>query len=500
MPGTGNLPTKTKGTKSASLLGTGGPGSAPGSANNPGSTSMPSLLGSAGGKLTLSKSAATIAKAMGHAETVNALNSATPNSNGLTLMGGNSKSQTAEMSFQTQKELLQKFEAEVMGEQEENKGTKSEIRARNYEQMVGVLKHKLKALEAATKKRMYLCEKDLDSFSTECTKATKITDDFDDLNFQKPKDTLGKSTVGGVGGNFHRDNLVSSDTVFVDATHLVVRTKQTTETGKKLEQQLEDSFGSLNLRELKGKKSKGGMNRPERPKKSARQKNEAKKQARNRLEKLLHANMENYVTRSVNDADMKFHAPLDFEDPPNWPVSVKFSVDDVKEQQNIVDNNNEGDMNLRVLLLYAIERITLQSGEALFRRLAKERIMQSYLLCLFWLVKLKFFQPDSTDHDEGYLLQMMSKDYVKIVEFMAVTAHAEYEKDYVFKYLPFIFCNAIYYAFHSLFPGSRHIYTRAFRKTILIQVVQVMHGVQLSQLSVKVSWAKLFPDDIQVRS
>jgi hypothetical protein len=505
-----------------------------------------------GGGLKLSKTAATIAKAMGLSIAYNNTNTSN-NNTGPSLLDGTSRTANSGASFASlnhsstpheltlaqQKELLQKFEAEVMGEQEENKGTKSEIRARNYEQMVGVLKHKLKALETAAQKRMYLCEKDLDNFSTECSKATKITDDFEDLNlnfsrlpapaatiasyFNTGGATAGAATLGGTGpgampdmtntttmtntraaattgaGGNHRDNnLVTSDTVFVDATHLVVRTKQATETGKKLEAQLEECFGSVNMRELKGKKSKGGMlNRQEKPKKSVRQKNEAKKQARNRLEKLLHANMENYVTRSVNDQDMKFHAPSQYDDMPVWPVSVKFTLDDPKEQAALGEmyNNSEGDMNLRVLLLYAIERITLQSGEAVFRRLAKEKIMQEYLLCLFWLVKLKFFQPDSTEHDEGYLLQMMSKDYVKIVEFMALMAHAEYEKDYIFKYLPFIFCNAIYYAFHSLFPGSRHIYTRAFRKTILIQVVQIMHGVQLSQLSVKVSWAKLFPDD-----
>lgn len=516
MPGSG--PAAVPGKMKPAKMGT--PNSASTGAINPaqtggpnntaamgGSASVPTLLGPTG-KLTLSKSAAGIAKSMGlnNADPglASTTNSTTNNIN-TTTINTSANNNNQEISLAQQKELLQRFEAEVMGEQEENKGTKSEIRARNYEQMVGVLKNKLMTLESATKKRMYLCEKDLDKTSTECSKPTKISDDFDELNATtRPQREGGNNKVGG--GN-HRDNLVSSDTVFVDAVHLVVRTKQTTETGKKLEAQLEECFGSVNLRELKGKKSKGGLNRPEKPKKSVRQKNEAKKQARNRLEKLLHANMENYVTRSVNDQDMKFKAPIDPEDgqvhydaKAYFPVSVKYHVDETKDQERLEKeglSNPEGDMNLRVLLLYAIERISLQSGEALFRRMAKSVIMQEYLLALFWLVKLKFFQPDSTEDDEGYLLQLMAKNYVKIVEFMAVVAHAEYEKDYVFKYLPFIFCNAIYYAFHSLFPGSRHIYTRAFRKTILIQVVQIMHGVQLSQLSVKVSWAKFFPDDIQ---
>lgn len=43
--------------------------------------------------------------------------------------------------------------------------------------------------------------------------------------------------------------------------------------------------------------------------------------------------------------------------------------------------------------------------------------------------------------------------------------------------------------------GSRHIYTKGFKKTIYMQVIQIMHGIQLCPSSVKVAWAKVFPED-----
>lgn len=60
-------------------------------------------------------------------------------------------------------------------------------------------------------------------------------------------------------------------------------------------------------------------------------------------------------------------------------------------------------------------------------------------------------------------------------------------------------CCCLLYCVHFLFSlsstGSRHIYTRGFKKTIYMQIIQIMHGIQMCPSSVKVSWAKLFPED-----
>ena len=250
-------------------------------------------------------------------------------------------------------ESMRKFEAEVMGEQ--GQGSKSDIKARNLEQMVAVLHQRLGALETAAKTRMYLCTEDMNANSTNNSKqAPKISDEFDEVNIQKvPRDIKFTSS--------HRDNLVSSENIFVDATHLVVKTKAVTDTGKKLEIHLEESFGATSLRELKGKKA--NKSRSDKTKKSVQQKTEAKKQIRTKLEKDLHTNMENYVTRSVNDAELKFHAPIDLDDEPVWPITIKWPSANLKSKQ---PENSDGEMDPGLLLRYSVEKINIPSGICCF--------------------------------------------------------------------------------------------------------------------------------------
>jgi len=63
--------------------------------------------------------------------------------------------------------------------------------------------------------------------------------------------------------------------------------------------------------------------------------------------------------------------------------------------------------------------------------------------------------------------------------------NTEHEKDHVYKYLPYLLATSVYYGFHFLCPGSRHLYTKGFRKTILMQIVQLMNGIQLCPISIK---------------
>ena len=253
---------------------------------------------------------------------------------------------------------------------------------------------------------------------------------------------------------------------------------------------MEETFGIPNLRELKGKKNKTS-NRAARSKKSEARKFEAKKQQRQRLEKDLQANMESYVTRSVMDADVEFKLPDHAE---TMPITIKWSTKDIR---STLPDNADGYMDPELLLQYSIERISLPCGDGVFRWLSKQPTMHSYFVHLFWFIKVKFFQRDSGPEAEKFLLENLSVEYVKIVELLSRHAHEEHEKDLVFKYLPYIISNAIFYGFFFLCPGSRHLYTKGFRKTILLQIVQVMNGVQLCPISVKVSWIKLFPEEAQ---
>ena len=153
-------------------------------------------------------------------------------------------------------------------------------------------------------------------------------------------------------------------------------------------------------------------------------------------------------------------------------------------------------MDPTLLLRYSVEKINLPSGENMFRWLVRQSTVQQYFVYLFWLIKVKFFEKDSDPENESFLLRGLSVEYVKIMDLLASHGHgAEYEKDFAYQYLPYILSNAVYFSFFFLCPGSRHIYTKSFKKTILLQVVKVMHGLQLCTASVKVLWVRLFPED-----
>ena len=153
-------------------------------------------------------------------------------------------------------------------------------------------------------------------------------------------------------------------------------------------------------------------------------------------------------------------------------------------------------MQPELLLRYALERITLPSGEGMFRWLTKQTVMQQFFLYFFWFLKVKFFQKEvGNEEAEEYLLRLVSLENVRLMEIFTNRANAEHEKDFIFRFLPYVLAHAVYFGFYYLCPGSRHLYTRTFRKTTLLQIVQVMHGVQLCPISVKVTWAKLFPDE-----
>lgn len=388
----------------------------------------------------------------------------------------------------------QQLEEEVMGEVAESNAQKSQVFERNLNQMVDVLHLRLRALEGAAKLRLEFCAEDLNPNSMKESKSVpKIMEEFED---QHVNPRILKETKVGGGGNASKDtNLVSADGVFIDPVKLIIKTKQQTETSKKLETKLEDLFSSSSLREMKGKKSKSS-NRNARSKKTEAKRYEAKKMQRIRLEKELTANMENYVTRSVNDIDLDFHPPQHPDGDITWPISIKWSQH-VDASHTAANDYAEGEMNPELLLLYALERISIPGGEYMFQKLFKNISVQTYFVCLFWLVKMKFFVNDKECGTERVLLKKLSSEYVKIVEVLSKKSHGENNKDFVFQYLPFIISNAIYYTFYFLCPGSRHMYSKGFRKTILMQVVQVMHGVQLCPVSVRVAWAKLFPEEEQ---
>lgn len=285
-----------------------------------------------------------------------------------------------------------------------------------------------------------------------------------------------------------KGNLVSSDTVFIDPYHLVLKSKAPTDAARKIEAIFQ---GTTNNRDPKTKKAKAAGH-SEQSKKEEQLKNETKRNNRIRLERKLQQITESFVTRNVNDKI--FEVPDIATEEPKWAVTIKWSH---RDPRSASPENAEGEFDPDLLMKYALEMIQLPSGRKLFTWLIRQLTLQRYFVYLFWLIKVKFFETDYVDEKEVYLLRLLSLEYRQIVEMLASRAHAEHEKDFVFKYLPFILTNAVYYGFFYIFPGSRHsTNTRAFKKTVYMQVVQIMHGFQVCPISVKVSWAKLFPEDV----
>jgi hypothetical protein len=382
------------------------------------------------------------------------------------------------------------IEDEVMGIQSDDpENSKSSMIERNLEQMIKVLHLRLTSISDTTKRRMDYCIQDLkpNSKLKSAQLPSGMNVDFDDLGPKFVKDT-NRSTYMGHGKEI---NLVSTEGVFVDPQRLVLRTKTNTEAAKRVEQRLEETFGTVTLRDTKGQRMKTKTS-----KKSEAMKLEKKRQYRQKLEKELQVNIESFVTRSVMDPEMIFKIASPGE-PIKWPIPLCWPSKDLRSR---FPDNADGEMRPDILLRYALERISLPSGEGLFRWIVSKTSVQDYFVHLFWLIKVKFFQKSEVicTEEEDYLLAATGTHYVKIVDEFTQRALLEHEKDFIFRFFPYILTQAIFFGFYYLCPGSRHLYTKSFRKTVLLQVVQIIYGVQLCATSVKVMWAKLFPEEVEV--
>jgi hypothetical protein len=324
-------------------------------------------------------------------------------------------------------------------------GTKSEVMDKNLLQMFDVLRHRLSVLKEAATTRSALSNEDTNKNSDRMSEqAPKIIDEFDEVVPRSLRDSKMPNLA-------HKDNLVASDTVYIDPFHLTFsKTKVQTEAAKNLEGMLEESFGNINMRETKNKKSKT-TTQTEKSKKSEQLKNEAKRLNRMKLERKLTQNMDQFLTRSVMDVELRFEAPILVDAAPDWPVTIKWCA---KDPRSKAAENVEGEFDPDLLLRYSIERINLPSGKRLFSFLVRQPVIQRYFVYLFWLLKVKFFESDAPEDSEAYLLRLLSAEYRRIVEMLAERAHAEHEKDFAFKYLPFILSNGVYFGFYYVFPGT----------------------------------------------
>ena len=262
----------------------------------------------------------------------------------------------AAASREEEKRKVREAEEELMGGtrsmRKEGKGSASDVKERNLSQMVAVLHSRIGSLEKLAHVRLELCTEDLNPNSTRTSKnAPRLSDDLDNLLNDTSSRPLRETGGGGGGGQrgAHKDNLVSTEGVFIDPVSLVLRTKPPSETAKRLESALEDIFGSsANATRFKGKKKPGALSGQ--AKKSSLQKYEAKKQSRQRLEKQLVTNMESFMTRSVLEPEVAFVAPLSLDEAATWPISVRFPAHD---PQSLTNPDNADGMPHSLSLSYS---------------------------------------------------------------------------------------------------------------------------------------------------
>lgn len=61
-------------------------------------------------------------------------------------------------------------------------------------------------------------------------------------------------------------------------------------------------------------------------------------------------------------------------------------------------------------------------------------------------------------------------------------------KDFFFKHYPFLVANAVIWGFHYLCPGSRHLYSNAFKRVLYLQCARILSGIEVKGKSETIAW------------
>lgn len=76
--------------------------------------------------------------------------------------------------------------------------------------------------------------------------------------------------------------------------------------------------------------------------------------------------------------------------------------------------------------------------------------------------------------EQAHLLRSVSSRYVGVLG----TDGMEDYKDFFFKHYPFLVANAVIWGFHYLCPGSRHLYSNAFKRVLYLQCARILSGIE----------------------
>lgn len=85
-------------------------------------------------------------------------------------------------------------------------------------------------------------------------------------------------------------------------------------------------------------------------------------------------------------------------------------------------------------------------------------------------------EQEDSRREQAHLLRFVASRYVAVLS----TDGMEEYKDFFFKHYPFVVANAVLWGFHYLCPGSRHLYSNAFKRVLYLQCARILSGVEVS--------------------
>lgn len=142
-----------------------------------------------------------------------------------------------------------------------------------------------------------------------------------------------------------------------------------------------------------------------------------------------------------------------------------------------------------LVLEYACERMSAVQGRMAFKRMALSELSVRQFTMLFWLIFCAHFQ-EGSEGKQNELLAIIGAQQVKMLKALRSNT------DFFYKGYPYLVSSAISWAFHYMFPGSRHLYTSRFKHQVFVLVNQVLLGYSLCPTSMQVARKRYFPDEV----
>lgn len=161
------------------------------------------------------------------------------------------------------------------------------------------------------------------------------------------------------------------------------------------------------------------------------------------------------------------------------------------------------DLYARDILEYVVITTDLGKGTRVFREFILRPVSMDLYADCFWYLFCKNFQ-HRAEQEVEYLRQRIATKYVRIVgklndnrgQFPSCDQlfFMTFNKDIVFKILPFALARAVILGFTFLCPASRHLYTNQLMESVYDDLYSHLFGVNVCGSSVRISRNRFFDE------